>query len=145
MNKELFINTLSRALYGKVDDYTLSEHIRYYENYISQEIAKGRSEQEVLDELGDPRLIAKTILDASGARASYREYEVIDESGNGQRVEENQIHVRQYQGWKATLIMAAVFLVILLILIIAFHILVAVLPFLIVAGALIWLIKKIWP
>lgn len=145
MNKDTFINTLSRALYGKVDDDTRSEHIRYYENYISQEIAKGRSEQEVLNELGDPRLIARTILDASGARTSYRECEIIDETDGGQRVENERIRVRRYQGWKATLIMAAVFLVILLILIIAFHIFIAALPFLIVAGGIIWLIKKLFP
>lgn len=145
MNKDTFINTLSRALYGKVDDDTRSEHIRYYENYISQEIAKGRSEQEVLNELGDPRLIARTILDASGAGTSYRECEIIDETDGGQRVENERIRVRRYQGWKATLIMAAVFLVILLILIIAFHIFIAALPFLIVAGGIIWLIKKLFP
>jgi len=144
MNREIFIDTLRRALYGKVDDYTLADHLRYYENYISQEIARGRSEQEVLDELGDPRLIARTILEAAEAKASYREYAVIDEDSNGQRVEEEQIRVHQYQGWKATLIMAAVFLVILLVLIVAFHILVAVLPFLIVAGVLVWLAKKLW-
>lgn len=144
MNREIFIDTLRRALYGKVDDYTLADHMRYYENYILQEMAKGRSEQEVLDELGDPRLIARTILEASGAQTSYREYAVVDESGNEQSEEEERIRVRQYQGWKATLIMAAVFLAIILILIIAFHIIIALLPFLIVVGIFIWLAKKIW-
>ena len=37
MNKEQFIDTLRRALYGKIDDYTLQDHIRYYEDYIRQE------------------------------------------------------------------------------------------------------------
>ena len=52
MNKEQFIDTLRRALYGKIDDYTLQDHIRYYEDYIRQEMGKGRTEQEVLQELG---------------------------------------------------------------------------------------------
>ena len=51
MNKEQFIDTLRRALYGKIDDYTLQDHIRYYEDYIRQEMGKGRTEQEVLQEL----------------------------------------------------------------------------------------------
>ena len=45
MNKEQFIDTLRRALYGKIDDYTLQDHIRYYEDYIRQEMGKGRTEQ----------------------------------------------------------------------------------------------------
>ena len=45
MNKEQFIDALRRALYGKIDDYTLQDHIRYYEDYIRQEMGKGRTEQ----------------------------------------------------------------------------------------------------
>ena len=38
------------------------------------EIKKGRSEKEILEELGDPRLIAKTIIDTAGEEAgSYVE------------------------------------------------------------------------
>lgn len=62
MNRQTFIDTLRRALYGRVSDYELADHIRYYEDYIQQEIMKGRSEQEVLGELGDPRLIAGRFL-----------------------------------------------------------------------------------
>lgn len=36
---------------------------------ICQEMNRGRSEQEVLEELGDPRLIARTILETSGMKA----------------------------------------------------------------------------
>ena len=38
-------------------------HIRYYEDYIQSQVRGGRSEQEVLQELGDPHLIAKTLID----------------------------------------------------------------------------------
>ena len=76
MDKKNFIETLRRALYGKTDHTSLEEHIRYYETYIDQEMSKGRTEKEVLDELGDPRLIARTILETSGRRSSYMEYTV---------------------------------------------------------------------
>ena len=68
MNKEQFIDTLRRALYGKIDDYTLQDHIRYYEDYIRQEMGKGWTEQEVLQELGDPRLLARTIVETSSLK-----------------------------------------------------------------------------
>ncbi len=40
MNRQTFIDTLRRALYGRVSDYELADHIRYYEDYIQQEIIK---------------------------------------------------------------------------------------------------------
>lgn len=143
MNREAFIDALRRALYGKVDDYTLADHVRYYENYIAQEMARGRSEEEIMDELGDPRLIARTILETSAGRTSHREYTVVDETGSEQSESGERIRVHQYQGWKARLILAAVLLGMLLILILVFHVIAALFPFLLVAGIIIWLAKRI--
>ena len=67
MNKEEFLRTLGAALSGEVPQHIIQENIRYYDNYISGELAKGRSEDEVMDELGGPRLIARTIIDAAEA------------------------------------------------------------------------------
>ena len=39
--------------------------LRYYDDYIRSERQKGRSEADIMEELGDPRLIARTILDTS--------------------------------------------------------------------------------
>ena len=141
MTKEIFLDSLKRALYGKIDDSVLAEHIRYYENYISQEAASGRTEQDILEELGDPRLIAKTILDTSDRKYSYRECEVSEENGGEN---ENRVKVHQFEGWKATLAMIAVVLLILLILVFVFKLVVALLPLLIVLGVIVWIAKKIW-
>lgn len=52
---------LSEALpQGKV-----LEHVDYYRNYIGSQMRSGRSEEEVIAELGAPQLIAKTLLDTS--------------------------------------------------------------------------------
>ncbi|MBS6398228.1 MAG: DUF1700 domain-containing protein [Clostridiales bacterium] len=141
MDKETFIDTLRRALYGKLDDLTLAEHMRYYENYILQEISSGRSEQDVLEELGDPRLIARTILETASARTSYTEYTVTDERADTSGPD---IHVHQYSGWKGTAIMVGIFIAVLLILILVFQFVVAILPFVIVFGIIFWLVKKFW-
>uniref|UniRef100_UPI004055C3CB DUF1700 domain-containing protein n=1 Tax=Agathobacter sp. TaxID=2021311 RepID=UPI004055C3CB len=141
MTKEIFIDTLRRALYGKLDDRTLTDHIRYYENYILQEMSSGKSEQEVLNELGDPRLIARTILDTSNAHSSYGEYTVSDEADEG---EENSVKVQKFEGWKATLLMAAIVLFVLLVLIFVFKIVIALLPMLIVIAVIVWIAKRIW-
>lgn len=141
MNRQIFIDTLRRALYGKIDDFALADHMRYYENYISQEIASGKTEEEVLRELGDPRLIARTILETADAKTSYAEYTVANE---GEPAPEQEFRIHQYSGWKAMAFMAVVILVILFILFLVFQVVIALLPILIVIGLVGWVIKKIW-
>lgn len=63
MTKQLFIESLRDALNGKVSPGRVTENMRYYEDYINVEIRKGKSEEEVLEALGDPRLIARTITE----------------------------------------------------------------------------------
>lgn len=66
MNKQDFLEKLRLALNGRVSAGAVAENIRYYEDYINTEIRKGRSEEEVLSQLGDPRLIARTIVQTHG-------------------------------------------------------------------------------
>lgn len=65
MDRYEFINALRSALTGKVPGTTLEDNIRYYEDYIEMQVRQGKSEEEVLAALGDPRLLAKTIIEAN--------------------------------------------------------------------------------
>ena len=60
---------MEQKLTGELDENTVAKTLRYYSEYIDSETRKGRSEEEVLEELGSPLLIARTILDThvSGA------------------------------------------------------------------------------
>lgn len=69
MDRNEFVSTLRAALTGAVSPAIVEDNVRYYQNYISQEIASGKSEKEILDGLGDPRLIARTIIDTQGMAA----------------------------------------------------------------------------
>ncbi len=61
MNKIEFVEQLRRSL-SSIDDYTyVNDTIAYYENYIESQVRMGKSEEQVMQELGDPRLIAKSI------------------------------------------------------------------------------------
>lgn len=64
MTKQKFLNGLKEALVGEVSPAEVNNQLLYYERYIDDEIKKGRTEQQILEELGEPRLIAKTIVDA---------------------------------------------------------------------------------
>lgn len=66
MQREDFLNELRIALQGNITQARVNEHLRYYENYIIEESRKGRTETEVISALGNPRLIAKTIIDTEG-------------------------------------------------------------------------------
>ena len=50
MDRNEFVSTLRAALTGEVSPAVVEDNVRYYQNYISQEIASGKSEKEVLDE-----------------------------------------------------------------------------------------------
>lgn len=64
------MDRLQRALAGGVGSAQVAENVRYYQDYIDTEIRKGRSETEVLSGLGDPRLLARSIIEAN-KRAGY--------------------------------------------------------------------------
>lgn len=64
-----FVTELEQALRGNVEERIIQENVRYYNDYISEQRAAGKSEEEIFASLGSPRLIAKTIIDTSGEAA----------------------------------------------------------------------------
>ena len=84
---------MERTLRGAgVSEYDISENINYYDSYFQKEIVSGRREEDISEELGDPRLIAKTIINVhisdnyEEAAGSYDSesgrYEEHDSTGN---------------------------------------------------------------
>ncbi|MDO4961066.1 MAG: DUF1700 domain-containing protein [Eubacteriales bacterium] len=65
MSKREFLAKLTEYLSYELPEYMVREKINFYSDYISSETGKGRSVDEVLDELGDPQLIAHSIIDAA--------------------------------------------------------------------------------
>ena len=83
MTRFEFTENLRKALSGRVSHQVVNENVAYYENYIDTEIKKGRSEEAVLEELGDPRWIAKTIIDtAREDGASVETQETFDDAAS---------------------------------------------------------------
>ncbi len=85
MTENEFLQILNEQLTGQMSASAAASHIEYYRNYIHDEIRKGRKEEDVLKNLGDPRLIARTILDTSPKSRPYTagyEYSTYPEGGN---------------------------------------------------------------
>ena len=70
MSKREFLDVLRETLSEELPQNVVNGHVQYYDQYISGEINKGVSETEATGRLGDPRLIARTILETSGASGS---------------------------------------------------------------------------
>lgn len=85
MNKNEFLEGLREALSRNVPPAVVQEQLQYYGDYIRTEVQNGRSEEEVMAELGDPRLIARTIEDTTpGAEdGAYEPYHGGSRFGNG--------------------------------------------------------------
>ena len=92
MNKQEFLEKLRLALNGKVSASVVAENLKFYEDYINTEMRKGKSEEEVLNSLGDPRLIARTIVETKGGRTE----QTADFKEDGSYSEQEQ---EAYQGY----------------------------------------------
>ena len=75
MNKDDFLRELRESLEGKMSPGAIDSNVDYYRAYIEGEIMKGRSEEEVIEELGPARLIAKTLTSDIRKEDKNRAYE----------------------------------------------------------------------
>lgn len=64
MSKHEFIKELRAYLTENLSDGSVEDSVRYYEDYIVQQVKNGQSEAEVIAGLGDPRIIGKNVVDA---------------------------------------------------------------------------------
>ena len=137
MNKAEFLQQLDEHLMGNVSESERIDSIRYYREYIEEEIRSGRREEEVLDSLGSAYGIAKSIIEAngydSGERNDYEEYRA---SSNQDIYREDEASYERKKeikatGLKAWLTIGGILLVIFLILSLVFHVFVALIPFIV--------------
>ena len=55
MTRREFLSELRMALEGNIPVQDIEDNIRYYDNYFAE---SSKSEREVCEELGDPRLLS---------------------------------------------------------------------------------------
>lgn len=87
MTKQEFLDELRQALSGEVSPEAIMDSYRYYATYIEDEVCGGKSEEQVVEELGRPSLIARSII---AAQTGEREVdEIYTEDGKTRRVKNN--------------------------------------------------------
>lgn len=107
MTRYEFINGLKNALENNLNSHSVQEHVNYYNEYISGEIRNGRSETDVIAELGDPWAIAKTIISSEETGSSnYEEYSYtsadrasFDNDSSGRASGSPKVHIFGLNSW----------------------------------------------
>lgn len=98
MRKEEFLEKLRARLSQTMSVQEVTAQIRYYDDYIREQMQRGKSEEEVLAELGDPLLIAKTLMDVQETQQETYTYgrpepDVYDEQGEQEAEDvQKQLH-----------------------------------------------------
>ena len=153
MNRNEFIDKLQRTLAGGLNCNQVADNVRYYQEYIDTEIRKGKSEADVLAGLGDPRLLAKSIIEANkhagvneGTNRGYDEEMTEDSSYGSENSREDAYYdatsgsgrVFRVPGW---LILLIVTVVVILIIGVAFSLISVLAPIIIPVLIVILLIR----
>lgn len=142
MYRAEFLDILKTQLSGQMHEGKIEAHLRYYEDYIQSKVRAGTPEEEVIAQLGDPRLIAKTLLDTDTGEEVYEESRSYSESeaGNyGDQEEKTWKKKLNLSTWYGKLIVIAAAAVVIFLLV---SVLAAVLPFLIVFAVIVYLISR---
>lgn len=97
MNHNKFLSSLREALEGNMSEQAIKENIQYYKTYIEDEVKKGRTEKEVIDELGDPWIIAKTLIESPGGEQTYES--ATEDTINPYETQEREVHIFGLDTW----------------------------------------------
>lgn len=147
MTKAEFLSRLRSALGNDLSGSVVQENVSYYDGYISDEVRKGRSEEEVTAELGDPWAIARTIIDSVESQGGgYEEYTYEPRQKNYEREQEGRtgnVHVFGLDSWWKKLVLILGILGVFLIIIAVIGGIFSLLAPLIVPLCIIWLILRL--
>lgn len=147
MTKQEFLETLGKILNRELSEKEAAENLHYYEQYIVQQMGSGKTEEEVLRELGDPRLIARTILQVD--QKAYSQDSVYTEEADGSfrqdQTEKNRsgsVPVHNTSGVKSWLILILALILIVMLVSTVFRIALKLLPVILVAAVVLWIYRE---
>lgn len=138
MEKQEFLDKLRLALGGRVTPEVMTDTMNYYEEYINTELRLGKHPDEVMEALGDPRLIARTIAETNGGQSSDGR---ASSGEDGEYGGGHELRARLFRipGWVWLIVF---FIVIWLIVSIVFRVLIKLAPILLVIALVIFLYRR---
>lgn len=153
MSKTEFLDILYNQLSGQMPEGNVAAHVQYYRNYIEDEQQKGRTEIRYFKCLGDPRLIARTLLDTevgagnpqngstysaayNEADSDYNKYDSSDSAQKHVKKSSFKLDLSTWYGKVAVILIAAVVLLRWL------RFLGVLIPVVIVAGVIMYIVSQ---
>ena len=122
MTRYEFLAKLKEALMFELDENAVKEHLDYYSSYISDAMGQGRTEEDVVDELGDPWAIARSISNmeeaSSSGRTVYESYDSVKNKSDDRYEEQKQTKAYSFQinsKWKTILFVLGIIGVVVLV------------------------------
>ena len=141
MSKQEFLDGLRRSLAGGMEPQKVQEHISYYSEYIDTQIRMGNSEEAIMTSLGEPRLIAKTLLEMEDVESKTEEYV---EQDNVEKPKERFFEIKgrkiRIPQWLFTILICIICFCVLTLL---FAFITKVMPILLLIGLGVFLFRKI--
>lgn len=111
MTKLEFLDQLRNELQGNMEPSAVNSNIDYYDSYIKEEMDKGMSEEEILQSLGDPWVIAQTILNVDNSMGNAESYDSSAQAHSSYNTRASESV--QNPWWKKLLIILVVVMVVL--------------------------------
>ena len=116
MNRHEFLKQLEHALEAEMNPAKVRGHVDYYRSYIAEEVKNGKSEKEVMDLLGDPWVIARSIIDSplneTEDQYTYADYEEAEQEAPFGTPE---IKIKKITGWKIAAVCVGIVLILALV------------------------------
>ena len=154
MSKTEILDILYNQISGLMPEGNVAALVQYNRNYIEDEQQKGRTETDILNELGDPRLIVRTLLDTevgagnpqngstysaiyNEADSDYNEYDSSDSARGHVKKHSFKLDLSTWYGKVAVILIAAVVLLLLV------TILGVLIPVMIVAGVIMYIVSQL--
>ncbi|MGN1165581.1 MAG: DUF1700 domain-containing protein [Lachnospiraceae bacterium] len=109
MTKGEFLEKLRAALGNDLTGSIIQENVNYYDQYIRDEVNRGRSEAEVIAELGDPWVLAQTIIDTASNKQGQQRNASYEPEKNTYEKESSRMNSTGKSGlWKIILLILGV-------------------------------------
>lgn len=146
MSKFEFLEKLRDALSGQVPANVVKENLQYYDSYIKDEVRKGKKEAEIIVEIGDPRLIAKSIIGATPG-AGDGEFEHYTGHTEKEKKSKSGIHYFDLSKWYwklfGMLLLVLILAVVMMVVTGVLSLLVSMLPVIVIVALGMWILKNV--
>lgn len=140
MTKQEYLTALQEALSEELSAAQVNDQMNYYRQYIEEQIALGRSEADVLEELGDARIIAHNIIDGVEEESdTYRRTTVTYTSGG----DEEGIKPTWKTKMKVYGFIALVLVVLFVVIALVTKLIIWLFPSIIVIACIVWILNRL--